>query len=137
MSEDKDTKITSVEKPKDPKKVEAGKKLGAMSKQAKEKKASDREGRRELSEAERVKNSESEFCFPNVDPLTAVGVVGVIGVFAYYGYHNFSKKSSENPEDHTVISVVREPKEASKASRPNQREEPKPKRVYRELDTLG
>ena len=37
MSEE--TKITAVEKTKDPKKVEAGKKLVAMSKQAKEKKS--------------------------------------------------------------------------------------------------
>ena len=32
-------KITSVEKPKNPKRVEAGKRLGAISRQAKEKKA--------------------------------------------------------------------------------------------------
>ena len=66
-----DDKITSVEKSKDPKKVESGKKLGAVSKQAKEKKASDREIR---------ENREVQFYLPNVDPLTAVGVVGVIGM---------------------------------------------------------
>ena len=135
-----DDKITSAEKPKDPKRVESGKKLGAMSKQAKEKKASDRENRRELSEAERAKNSEFEFCFPNVDPLTAIGVVGVIGMVSYYGYNryhnNLSKKSSEDrkdPEVHTAVSVTPEPKETAK----QQTEGSKPKRVYRELDTLG
>ena len=40
---DGEAKITSVEKVKDPKKVEAGKKLGAMSRQAKEKKQHHRE----------------------------------------------------------------------------------------------
>ena len=40
---DDEAKITSVEKVKDPKKVEAGKKLGAMSRQAKEKKQHHRE----------------------------------------------------------------------------------------------
>ena len=80
-----ETKITSVEKAKDPKKVEAGKKLGAMSKQAKEKKASQRV------------TFEDEFKVPSIDsidPLAVVGVVGVVGAIVYYKY--FSKKS-ENP----------------------------------------
>ena len=120
MSDDKDTKITSTEKPKDPKRVEAGKKLGTMSRQAKEKKA---------SEAKEPKGHESEFCLPNVDPLTAVGVVGVVGVVAYYGYNNFYRKPSKDTADHTVVPVVHEPAD---------REDPvKPKRVYRQLDTLG
>ena len=82
MSEDtKTTKImASAETPKNPKRVESGEKLGAMSKQAKKKKASE------------AKDSEVEFCYPNVDPLTAVGVVGIIGVVAYYGF--LSKKLS-------------------------------------------
>ena len=122
MSDDKDTKITSAEKPKDPKRVEAGKKLGAMSRQAKEKKASEAKGPKD-------REVESGFYLPNVDPLTAVGVVGVIGGVAYYGYNNFSKepsKKSFKEEDHTVVSVVHEPAEVVK-----------PKRVYRQLDTLG
>ena len=63
-----EVKITSVEKAKDPKSVEAGKKLGAMSKQAKEKKA-----------ASQKIDIEEDF----------VGVVGVVGVVVYYKY--FSK----------------------------------------------
>ena len=113
MSEEtKDVKITSAEKVKDPRRVEAGKKLGAMSRQAKEKKA---------SELKEPKDREVEFYFPNVDPLTVVGVVGIIGMVAYYGYNNLSKKPSED----------REPAKQAKAV-----ETVKPKRVYRQLDTL-
>ena len=81
-----ETKITSVEKAKDPKRVEAGKKLGAMSKQAKEKKA-----------LQRIE-IEDEFKVPSIDsvnPLAVVGVLGVVGVIVYYKY--FSEKKSENP----------------------------------------
>ena len=131
MSETKDVKITSAEKVKDPRRVEAGKKLGAISRQAKEKKA---------SEMKELKDREVEFYFPNVDPLTAIGVVGMVAYYGYYGYNgyhnNLSKKSSkeaeqENREDHTVVSVVREPAKEAKAV-----ETVKPKRVYRQLDTL-
>ena len=93
-----------------------------MSRQAKEKKASEAKGPKD-------REVESGFYLPNVDPLTAVGVVGVIGGVAYYGYNNFSKepsKKSFKEEDHTVVSVVHEPAEVVK-----------PKRVYRQLDTLG
>ena len=109
-----DVKITSAEKVKDPRRVEAGRKLGAISKQAKEKKASGNGSVREVK---------SEFQLPNVDPLTAIGVVGVIGVVAYYGYY----KNCENPA---------EPKEAVKSvSEPAEpKEDVKPKR--KELDTL-
>ena len=109
-----DVKITSAEKVKDPRRVEAGRKLGAISKQAKEKKASGNGSVREV---------ESEFQLPNVDPLTAIGVIGVIGVVAYYGYY----KNCENPA---------EPKEAVKSvSEPAEpKEDVKPK--WKELDTL-
>ena len=76
-----DVKITSVEKAKDPKKVEAGKRLGAMSKQAKEKKASQ-------------KIETEEFQIPSIDsvnPLAVVGVVGVVGAVVYYKYFRSSK----------------------------------------------
>ena len=87
-------KITSVEKAKDPKRVESGKKLGAMSRQAKEKKA-----------AQRIEID--EFQIPSIDsvnPLAVVGVVGVVGVIVYYKYFRSSKdvvvdksEKSENP----------------------------------------
>ena len=80
-----ETKITSVEKAKDPKRVEAGKKLGAMSKQAKEKKA-----------LQRIE-IEDEFKVPSIDsidPLIVVGIFGFVGTVVYFKY--FSKKKSED-----------------------------------------
>ena len=74
-----DVKITSAEKVKDPRRVEAGKKLGAISRQAKEKKASGNGSVREVESEFQISN------LANVDPLTAIGVVGVIGMVAYYG----------------------------------------------------
>ena len=127
-----DVKITTVEKVKDPKKVEAGKNLGAMSKQAKEKKAMEASSRMDRSEAD-LKNNESKFCLTNIDPLTAFGVLGVFGLVVY----NFSKKSSEDreqSEDHTVLET---PKAAKAAKAEETVKTTKPKRVYRELDTLG
>ena len=109
-----ETKITSVEKAKDPKRVEAGKKLGAMSKQAKEKKASQ-------------KADIEEFQIPSIDsidPLIVVGFVGVVGVVLYYKY--FSKKNvDDNKSDNPTPQEV---------STPEPQEKPKQER--RELDTL-
>ena len=108
-----EVKITSVEKAKDPKSVEAGKKLGAMSKQAKEKKASQRV------------DIEDEFKVPSIDsvnPLAVVGVLGVVGVIVYYKY--FSKGVVVNE------SKVPSPEQAKQA----EQAEPTPKR--KELDSL-
>ena len=113
-----ETKITSVEKAKDPKRVEAGKKLGAMSKQAKEKKASQRV------------TFEDEFKVPSIDsidPLAVVGVVGVVGAIVYYKY--FSKKN-ENPTPESTKQLetpAEKPKQVKQAERPKQE---------RKLDTL-
>ena len=91
-----EVKITSVEKVKDPKRVEAGKKLAAMSKQAKEKKAIDN-----LSQ----KMSIDEFQIPSINPLAVVGVVGVVGMVVYYKYFNTTK-----PVELTVTPQKEEPK---------------------------
>ena len=107
-----EVKITSVEKVKDPKRVEAGKKLGAMSKQAKEKKAIEK-----LSQ----KMSVDEFQIPSINPLAVFGVVGVVGVVVYYKYFNIVDDDKAKPEE----TVTTPPKE---------KEKPKPER--RELDTL-
>ena len=93
-------KITSVEKVKDPKRVEAGKRLAAMSKQAKEKKAVERSSQR---------MSIDEFQIPSVNPLAVVGVVGVVGAVVYYKYF------SENKSEASKASEIVEPK-ASEAS---------------------
>ena len=112
MSEEtKDTKITSVEKSKDPRRVEAGKKLGAISRQAKEKKM-------------HGKKVEAGFEPPTLDPSTiAVGIAGVVGMVVYYYYR--SSQSS---------------KEAPKENRENREEQAEPAKqaspLRRELDTL-
>ena len=137
MSEDNkdDVKITTVEKVKDPKKVEAGKKLAAMSKQAKEKKASEASNREAIKKA-----SEDEFCIPNVDidPLVAVGFVGVLGLVVYY---KFIKKSPANQrnQDEVTTEIENQPStiEVAKSVKDTNTTNTKPKRVYRELDTLG
>ena len=120
-----DIKITSAEKVKDPKRVEAGKKLGAISRQAKEKKASGNGSVREV---------ESEFQLPNVDPLTAIGVVGVIGVVAYYGYYKHREGSKSLAE---AVESVSEPSEPAEPKEVVETPAEKPNRVYRQLDTLG
>ena len=114
---DGEAKITSVEKVKDPKKVEAGKKLGAMSRQAKEKKAA----------SQKIDIDEFQIP-PSVNPLAVVGVIGVVGAIVYYKYFRSSKdvvvKKSESKEDPTPTPVSQEPVPQVE----------KPKR--RELDTL-
>ena len=113
-----EAKITSIEKVKDPKKVEAGKRLAAVSKQAKEKKASQ-------------KMSVDEFQTPSINsinPLAVLGVVGVVGFVVYYKYFSKSK-----PEDLGDRSEAREPNE-TKVDSPKEVQKQKPKR--RELDTL-
>ena len=113
-----EAKITSVEKVKDPKRVEAGKRLAAMSKQAKDKKAVERISQKMFID---------EFQISSVNPLAVVGVVGVVGVVVYYKY--FSKTKSETSE-----AVESETSKASKTKTvdPPKKEEPK----RRELDTL-
>ena len=111
-----EVKITSVEKAKDPKRVEAGKKLGAMSRQAKEKKAS-----------QKIDDIE-EFRTPSIDsinPLAVVGVVGVVGVIVYYKY--FSNKD-------VVVDGSEKPKSKNPTRVSPKEEKPTPKR--RELDSL-
>ena len=106
-------KITSVEKVKDPKKVEAGKKLAAMSKQAKERKAAER-----LTQ----KISDEEFQIPSINPLAVVGVVGVVGVAVYYRYFYKSEKLEGMKLEDEVVESEDKPEYKS------------PKR--KELDTL-
>ena len=116
-------KITSVEKTdhvKDPRRVEAGRRLAAMSKQAKDKKAVERSTQ---------KTSIDEFQIPEVNPLALVGVVGFVGAVVYYKY--FYKESGEIEEVETP--------ESKTLDRPNPtkpKEKPKEKPKRRELDTL-
>ena len=84
-------KITSVEKTKDPRRVEAGKKLGAISRQAKERKASEaRQTQKQVEEAKEgsyIGVDKSEF-----STLAAVfAAAAVIGVIAIQ-YRSISKE---------------------------------------------
>ena len=125
MSEESKTteKITSVEKVKDPRRVEAGKRLGMISKQAKERKA--------LRERE-VKEKNDDW-FPPIDsigsPVVGIGFVGLVGLALYYAYVKKYKTLASDTKDSP----------GTQNSNPKNEVKPlaaKPKRVYKELDTL-
>ena len=97
-------KITSFEKTKDPRRVEAGKKLGAISKQAKEKKA-----QRHVEED--MQKSVDKPCgeFSSLAAVLAGAVV--IGAIVLH-YKSSSKEPSKEPskEDHTVqVTILKNP----------------------------
>ena len=110
MSEE--PKITSVEKTKDPRRVEAGRRLAMISKQAKERKARETAG-----ESCKVVD---EWGFITVKTVGVVGGVVIAGLVLY----NYSrKKTSPEPVDASVNTCNVEPIQ-------------KTKRIYKELDTL-
>ena len=132
MSEESKTteKITSVVKTKDPRRVEAGKRLGMISKQAKERKLA-RVREAEAAEAK----EENDDWFPNAfvnSPVVGVGFVGLVGLALYYGY--VKKYKCEASSD--VKSSASDTKDGSETQNSNPENETKPKRVYKELDTL-
>ena len=94
-----------------------------ISKQAKERKA------REQSEAEAKEKNDD--WFPNTSigsPVVGIGFVGLVGLALYYAY---SKKYKTVEEQSKAVSVgTVKSKEVEAVS------EVKPKRVYKELDTL-
>ena len=127
-----EAKITSVKKAdqtethvKDPKRVEAGKRLAAMSKQAKDKKAVERSLQ---------KMADDEFQIPSVNPLALVGVAGVVGVVVYYKYFYESKKSEDvGKVDQTQTSESPKQENLKRAERAEPTEG---RHKRRELDTL-
>ena len=137
MSEESKTteKITSVEKVKDPRRVEAGKRLGMISKQAKERKAL-RE--REASAVEAKEKNDDWFSPINSigSPVVlkergfavGVGIAGLVGLALYFGYVK-KYKSVEKQSVGTIKS--KEVEVVSEAT-----SKTKPKRAYKELDTL-
>ena len=143
MSEESKTteKITSVEKVKDPRRVETGKRLGMISKQAKERKAL-REREASATEA-KEKNDD---WFPGAaSPVVlkehgfavVVGIAGLVGLALYFGY---VKKYKTVIGSH-VKSSASDTKDGSGTQNSNPENETKPlaakpKRVYKELDTL-
>ena len=119
-------KITSVEKVKDPRRVEAGKKLGAISRQAKERKQAN-----ETSEAKQARQARSEASdIPCVElsSIAAVFVVSVVvgGIVLHY-------KSSQSKE----VSRDRQDKSSPKRELNREDREEKSPAPKRELDTLG
>ena len=131
-----EAKITSAKKAdqaethvKDPKRVEAGKRLAAMSKQAKDKKAVERSMQ---------KMSDDEFQIPTVNPLALVGVVGVVGAVVYYKY--FYKESGESKKSEEVEADRREAQAPEPKTLDPSPKQGRPKRAEqaerRELDTL-
>ena len=138
MSEESKTteKITSVEKVKDPRRVEAGKRLGMISKQAKERKLAQV---REQSGAE-VKEKNDDW-FPNASissPVVGVGIAGLVGLALYYTYVKKYKTVSGTKGDGAshVKSSASDTKDSPGTQNSNPENETKPKRVYKELDTL-
>ena len=117
-------KITSVEKAKDPRRVEAGKKLGAISRQAKERKG-DRE--EQASEAKRASEASDIPCV-ELSSLAAVFVAAVVvgGIVLHY-------KSSQSKE----VSRDRQDKSSPKRELNREDREEKSPAPKRELDTLG
>ena len=96
MSEESKTtdKITSVEKVKDPRRVEAGKRLGMISKQAKERKAL-----REREQSAVKAKEKNDDWFPNAlvgSPVVGIGFVGLVGLALYFGYIKKYKTVSES-----------------------------------------
>ena len=134
MSEEFKTteKITSVVKTKDPRRVEAGKRLGMISKQAKEKKlAQMREASAELK-ASKAENNWFSNVFVN-SPVVGIGFVGLVGLVLYYGYNKVAGygKNHKNPDTKDGS-----PLNGFKTQNSNPESQVNPKRVYKELDTL-
>ena len=85
MSEQQEHKITTVEKVKDPRRVAQGKRLAAISREAKAKK------KQERLEQQQQEESGSLSC---ILPVVIVG-----GVIATVGCYCYSKKKKEEPVD--------------------------------------
>ena len=86
MDEPKITSVEKSERVKDPKRVEAGRRLGALSKQAKEKKAQERAEQAALAE-----QSESKDCW---SLYLTVGLVGAAVTVARLYYSNMTKPTT-------------------------------------------
>ena len=97
--ENKETKITSVEKEKvkDPRRVEQAKRLAAISREAKERKARER-AQRLKEEAEQQGGTESGFKFVSFSQYTLVPIVG-IALGYYILYIRRSNDKEDRPEE--------------------------------------
>ena len=132
-----DGKITSAVKTKDPRRVEAGKRLGMISKQAKEKKlAQMREQEVKQSKAD-VSETSNWFSNVFVDiPVIGIGFVGLVGFVLYYGYDKVAGYNKKYKSLTSSSLSDGSPLNSSKTQNSNFENKTKPKRVYKELDTL-
>ena len=116
MSEE--SKITSVVKTKDPRRVKAGKRLGMISKQAKERKA-----REAIASGEQSGNNENEW-FPNTSigsPVVGIGFVGLVGLALYFGLKRYAyvkKYKTVKSEEQSVGTVKSEEAEVVSEVKP-------------------
>ena len=131
-------KITSAVKTKDPRRVEAGKRLGMISKQAKEKKLAQM---REISAKQNKADvGETSDWFSNTlvsSPVVGIGFVGLVGLVLYYGYKaaGYNKKYKTLALDDKYSPGMQNSNPEPQMN-PKNKANPKPKRVYKELDTL-
>ena len=126
-------KITSVVKTKDPRRVEAGKRLGMISKQAKEKKLA--QMREQEVKQSKASVSETSDWFSNAlvnTPVIGIGFVGLVGLVLYYGYNKKYKTLALDDK----YSPGMQNSNPEPQVNPKNKANPKPKRVYKELDTL-
>ena len=95
--ENKETKITMVEKEKvkDPRRVEQGKRLAAISREAKERKARDR-AQRLKEEAEQQRKTEAGSFTPYVFVISTIGIA-LCGYYLYHLYRSNDGKEEEPP----------------------------------------
>ena len=126
-------KITSAVKTKDPRRVEAGKRLGMISKQAKEKKLAQM---REISAKQNKADvGETSDWFSNTlvsSPVVGIGFVGLVGLVLYYGYNKKYKTLALDDKHSSGMQNSNPEPQVNPKNKAN----PKPKRVYKELDTL-
>ena len=85
-------KITSEVKVKDPRRVAQGKRLAAISREAKARKAREREASIRKEEADRCERREKESYFYTVFPVIGILVVGG-------GYYFYQRKKDQQPNN--------------------------------------
>ena len=85
--EEESPKFTTTKKVKNPKRVEQGKKLAAISRESRERKARERE-----AQVKAGARSELSSVLPYVVIVPVIGFITYVGVFVYDVHHYFIKK---------------------------------------------
>ena len=87
-------KVTSEVKVKDPRRVAQGKRLAAISREAKARKAREREASIRREEVDRCERSEKENYFPSYALIPMIGILAIGG-----GYYFFQQRKKKQPDD--------------------------------------